>query len=153
MITIKKHYSGITLVEVTLTAVIIMLASAGIMKGITFAKSQLLAMEIKENAYEVLKQSTEYYRARVAANEIPNSLEEYNTGGVCLLYNDVDDCILEGDQWYSIYPDPKNVPGSTASAWVIETKIIWKDHIAIYDIGEPKEIGFYLKQINFTTTL
>ena len=153
MITFRKYYSGITLVEVTLTAIIIMLASAGIMKGITFAKSQLLAMEIKENAYEVLKQSTEYYRARVAANEIPNSLEEYNTGGVCLLYNDLDDCILEGDQWYSIYPDPNNVSGSTASAWVIETKIFWEDHLVESGIGNKKEIGFYLKQIDFTSTL
>lgn len=153
MITFKKYYSGITLVEVTLTAVIIMLASAGIMKGITFAKSQLLAMEIKENAYEVLKQNTEYYRARVAANEIPNSLEEYNTGGVCLLYNDLEDCILEGDQWYSIYPDPNNVSGSTAIAWVIETKILWEDHLVESGIGNKKEIGFYLKQIDFTSTL
>ena len=125
MITFKKYYSGITLVEVTLTAVIIMLASAGIMKGITFAKSQLLAMEIKENAYEVLKQNTEYYRARVAANEIPNSLEEY----------------------------PNNVSGSTAIAWVIETKILWEDHLVESGIGNKKEIGFYLKQIDFTSTL
>ena len=63
-----------------------MLASAGIMKGITFAKSQLLAIEIKENAFELLKQSTEYYRARVAANEIPNSLEEFSLFKTCRLF-------------------------------------------------------------------
>ena len=130
-----------------------MLSSAGIMTGITFAKSQLLAMEIKENAYEILKQNTEYFRARVAANEIPNSLEEYNTGGACLLTNNLDDCILQGDQWYSIYPDPNNVSGSTARAWVIETKILWEDHLVEPGVGYKKEIGFYLKQIDFTTTL
>ena len=80
-------------------------------------------------------------------------MEEYNTGGVCLLYNDLDDCILEGDLWYSIYPDPNNVSGSTASAWVIETKIFWEDHLVESGIGNKKEIGFYLKQIDFTSTL
>lgn len=129
------------------------MSSLGIMKGITFAKSQLLAMEIEENAFEILKQNTEYLRARVAANEIPNSLEEYNYGSVCLLKNNLDDCVLEGDDWYKIYLDPDYVSGSTARAWVIETKIYWEDHIVKYDIGDTKELGFYLKQIDFTTTL
>ena len=36
-----------------------MMSSLGIMKGITFAKSQLLAMEVEENAFEALKKNTE----------------------------------------------------------------------------------------------
>ena len=135
MIPVKKFYSGITLVEVTLTAIIIMMSSLGIMKGITFAKSQLLAMEVEENAFEALKQNTEYLRARIAANEIPNSLEQYNTDSICLLINDLGDCVLEGDDWYKIYLDPDHVSGSTARSWVIETKIYWEDHIVKYDVG------------------
>ncbi len=153
MIPFNKYYSGITLVEVTLTAIFIMVASLGIMKGITFAHSQLLAMKIEENAFEILKQNTEYLRARIAANEIPNSLEEYNTESVCLFTNDLDNCILNGDEWYKIYQDPDYVSGSIARSWVIETKIIWEDHLVDNDVGQPKELGFFLKQIDFSTTL
>ena len=130
-----------------------MMSSLGIMKGITFANSQLLAIEVEENAFEALKQNTEYLRARIAANEIPNSLEQYNTDSICLLIYDLGDCVLEGDDWYKIYLDPDYISGSTARSWVIETKIYWEDHIVKYDVGETKELGFYLKQIDFSTTL
>ena len=66
-----RNSQGFTLFEVLLAVIIISAASIGLMQGVAYVKAEIISIRLKERALDELVGFTDYWKARVAAYQIP----------------------------------------------------------------------------------
>ena len=69
----EKIESGFTLVEVVITALIIVMITGSIMYGVATTDNSLRNVELRHRAFNTLANKMEEFKAQVALNRIQNS--------------------------------------------------------------------------------
>ncbi len=86
-----KIESGFTLVEVVITALIIVAITGSIMYGIATTDNSLRNVELRHRAFNVLANKVEEFKAQVALNRIQNSSDRDRR--VCIEYKTIRDMV------------------------------------------------------------
>tara|TARA_B100000945_G_scaffold320801_1_gene332176 strand:- start:727 stop:1218 length:492 start_codon:yes stop_codon:yes gene_type:complete len=87
----KKLNSGFTLVEVVISAMIIVALTASIMYGVVTTDNSLRNVELRHRAFNVLSNKMEEFKAQVALNRIQTSSDRDRR--VCIEYKTIRDMI------------------------------------------------------------
>jgi len=135
---------GFTLVEILVSVIIIASASIAIMTGVTRAKAQLTSIRLEEKAYEALSNYTEYWKARIAANQIGIANSANTTEKVVLFEHD-NDQVLGQLSRNSITAGHHG--NTSAKHYVLSTKISWVDKSFGGSVDRAME--FFVKQIEY----
>ena len=87
----KKIESGFTLVEVVITALIIVMITGSIMYGVATTDNSLRNVELRHRAFNTLANKMEEFKAQVALNRIQNSSDRDRR--VCIEYKTIRDMV------------------------------------------------------------
>ncbi|MBC8213517.1 MAG: prepilin-type N-terminal cleavage/methylation domain-containing protein [Candidatus Marinimicrobia bacterium] len=145
MIKTFKIKQGFTLVEILVSVIIIAAASIAIMTGVTKAKAQLTSIHLEEKAYDALRDYTEYWKARIASNQVGMSNSANTLEEVVLFERSDNNHVVGHLSRRNITPGHH---GSTAAKhFILSTKISWVDK----SFGESidKSMEFFVKQIEY----
>ena len=134
-----NNKSGYSLVELLIGILLMTIVSVFILTGLNQAKSSLYKMKVKEQAYEKLKNYTDYWKGKVAANEIPALTDDCDINQYCLDYDMDEQCAIKATTCYDIQTPPNN--GSLAQLARISTEIQWEI------FGNKDTLYFYVSQI------
>lgn len=142
----RQKLAGFTLVEVMLAIIIISSASLGLMKGVSLAKAELQSIRLKERAYEELKNHTEYWKARVAANIVPQQIGSAQGEDVVLLKDGKGNEII-GKLFKSRVTEETTPRNSVAKYYGFRTWIEWDEVFTGKEVSRSLE--FKVKQLVF----
>ena len=145
-------YKGFTMPEVLVGLLLTALAGAAVIVGSYHYYRTINNVRLKDYAFERLKNYTELYKAKIAANDIPNQLSActMSTENICLSWADdrnkpVPECRVEANELcYAIVPDNANASGTNAPRYHLTTIIRWDD-----TKQTEKELSFYVIQMVF----
>lgn len=141
----QRIQAGFTLLEVMLAVIIIAIASAGLMKSVSYVKAELNSIKLRERAFQELTNYTNYWKARIAG--YPSSLPP-QVGGVgdeVILFTD--------DEGFEIKAlcfrrtKEESIGQTMAEYHQLRTWIKWEDH----SFGEKdiKRLEFVTYQLVF----
>ena len=66
----NKIFKGFTLIELLMGVIIASIASIAIIYAVIYIQTRNYELEIKDHAYEELKGYTEFWKGKIAANDI-----------------------------------------------------------------------------------
>ena len=138
--------------EVLAGIVLTTLAATAIIVGSSHYYKTINNIRLKDYAFEKLKNYTEFYKAKIAANDIPNQLSACTstTENLCLSWDDdsntpIPECRIKASELcYAIIPDDENLAGTNAPRYHLTTFVKWDDVNEI-----EKELSFYVIQMVF----
>ncbi len=73
---INKTLKGFTLIELLIGAIIASIASIAIIYAVIYVQTRTYELEVKDHAYEELKNYTEFWKGKIAANELSSECFE-----------------------------------------------------------------------------
>ena len=125
--------SGFTYVELIMAILITALVAGFVLTGMTNAKTALYKLRLKEQAFDTLKGYTDFWKGKIAVNEIPaitNNCTNYSNNSLhsnfyCLDKDDNNDCIVEAEACYDIKIAQTGL--SNARRADLTTEIRWED--------------------------
>ena len=125
--------SGFTYVELITAILITALVAAFVLTGMTNAKTALYKLRLKEQAYDTLKGYTDFWKGKIAVNEIPSitsNCNNYSNNNLhsnfyCLDRDINDECIVEAEACYDIKVAQTGI--SSARRAALTTEIRWED--------------------------
>ncbi len=88
---VKKFELGFTLVEVVIAALIIVAITGSIMYGVVTTDNSLRNVELRHNAFSVVSNKLEEFKAQVALNRIQSSSDRDRR--VCVEYKTIRDMV------------------------------------------------------------
>ena len=125
----SREYSklgGFTLIESMLGILVIGLVSGSIMLGITTVEKKIFKIRLKEQAFEMLRNYTNFLGSRIAVGDIPGKLED--SGLDIAIYqhernNVVDDVYTANMNYEEVEKVSK--PNHNGEVYALNTFIIW----------------------------
>ena len=140
--------SGFTYVELLTAILITGVVASFILTGMVNAKTALYKLRVKEQAFDTLKGYTDFWKGRIASNEIPSittncinySNNNLHNDFYCLDKDMDDKCIVEAEACYDIKIAQTGV--SSAKRADLTTEIRWEDAYSNKDT-----LYFYVTQI------
>ena len=138
--------------EVLVGLLLTALAGAAVIVGSYHYYRTINNVRLKDYAFEKLKNYTELYKAKIAANDIPNQLSActLTAENLCLSWADdsnkpFPECRAKANELcYAIVPDNANRSGTNAERYHLTTIIRWDDVNQV-----EKELSFYVIQMVF----
>ena len=118
--------NGFTLIESMLGILVIGLVSGSIMLGITTVEKKLFKIRLKEQAFEMLRNYTNFLGSRIAVGDIPGKPED--SGQDIAIYqhernNVVDDVYTANMNYEEVEKVSK--PNHNGEVYALNTFIIW----------------------------
>jgi len=134
--------NGFTLFELIVGLFFSTLAALAIIIGSVHAKKVINDIRLKQYAFEALKNHTEFWKAKIAAGDIPYSLSDCEKD-ICLIKNKDDECLFPANEICYELERP-DIGNSNANRWELITNIKWNNINAV-----EKELSFYVIQMVF----
>ena len=138
----KKFLNGFTLFELIVGLFFSTLAALAIIIGSVHAKKVINDIRLKQYAFEILKNHTEFWKGKIAAGDIPYSLTECETN-ICLIEDENDECLFPANELCYELQQP-SIGNSNANRWELITNIKWNNINKV-----EKELSFYVIQMVF----
>ena len=138
----KGYLNGFTLFELIVGLFFSTLAALAIIIGSVHAKKVVNDIRLKQYAFEILKNHTEFWKGKIAAGDIPYSLTECETD-ICLIEDENDECLFPANELCYELQQP-NIGNSNANRWELITNIKWNNINQV-----EKELSFYVIQMVF----
>ena len=132
----KKYsiISGFTLIESMLGIMVIGLVSGSIMLGITMVEKKLFKIRLKEQAFEMLRNYTNFLGSRIAVGDIPGKPED--SGLDIAIYqherNNVVDDVYTANMNYEEVEKVSN-PNHNGEVYSLNTFIVWPNESDLQD--------------------
>ena len=139
---IKPSINGFTLFELVVGLFFSTLAALAIIIGSVHAKKVINDIRLKQYAFEILKNHTEFWKGKIAAGDIPYSLTECETN-ICLIEDENDECLFPANELCYELQQP-SIGNSNANRWELITNIKWNNINKV-----EKELSFYVIQMVF----
>ncbi|MBT3251188.1 MAG: prepilin-type N-terminal cleavage/methylation domain-containing protein [Candidatus Marinimicrobia bacterium] len=130
---LKYHFppgtsSGFTLVEILVSLIIITVFSSAVMMGVTQVQQLVYKISVRERAYDELVNYTEFWKAKIAANQIPTNIGSDDEKEVVLFYQeDGITAISTATLRRSNFQNRTNPPQSSARHYRFKTEVEWHD--------------------------
>ncbi|NQU68286.1 MAG: prepilin-type N-terminal cleavage/methylation domain-containing protein [Candidatus Marinimicrobia bacterium] len=140
---------GFTLIEVIIAILITGVMSFAIFSGITFVKGTLRTIRIKERAFEELVSYTEFWKAKIAADQIPSNIGSDDKKEVVLFENENGLPIVTAKLKRSNLVNLTNPSGSSARHYRMKTEIEWNDETFGHHNNQDNHIEFTISQLVF----
>ena len=138
----NKIFKGFTLIELLIGVIIASIASIAIIYAVIYIQTRNYELEIKDHAYEELKGYTEFWKGKIAANDISTGGSLSDIKNICLANDDNGACLHNAVLSSNIILiGPSN---SNAQRHGLRTKIEWETRS-----GANQEIEFYIEQMVF----
>ena len=128
--------------ELIVGIIIASIATLAILYSVLYVQSSSYELRMKERAHEELKSHTDLWKAKIAANDIPDSGSSQNNTTVCLDENDFGDCVNEATIRSSVSVPPTVDPASLSKRKGLKTEITWETRS-----GSERSIDFYVEQL------
>lgn len=144
----KKYpkINGFTLVESMLGIMVISLVAGSIMLGITTVEKKLFNIRLKEQAFEILRNYTNFLGSRIAVGDIPS---KPSTSGlnIAIYKNEVNNIVEDIYTANMNYEEVKKVSksGHNGEVYSLYTYIVWPNESELKDT-----LHFYTHQIKLT---
>ena len=144
----KKYpkINGFTLVESMLGIMVISLVAGSIMLGITTVEKKLFNIRLKEQAFEILRNYTNFLGSRIAVGDIPS---KPSTSGlnIAIYQNEVNNIVEDIYTANMNYEEVKKVskPNHNGEVYTLYTYIVWPNESELKDT-----LHFYTHQIKLT---
>ena len=139
----KDHSSGFTLIEVMISIVFLLTAATAVVSGVVHVSKTLTEVNLKESAFEILKNKTDDLKAAVMSGDgayiSPNNCDP----NVCLKNGLDSKCpdFFQAELCYSI--SPANIKSVKAQAFEIVTHITWTG-----PFDKERDLSFYAVQMD-----
>ncbi|MFQ6610180.1 MAG: prepilin-type N-terminal cleavage/methylation domain-containing protein [Fidelibacterota bacterium] len=143
----KKN--GFTLIEIIAAILITAVFSVAVFSGITFVKGTLRKIRIKERAFEELVSYTEFWKAKIAAGQIPSNIGSDDEREVVLFEDEFGVPIITATLKRSGLKNITDPPGSSAKSYRMKTEIVWNDEIFDKTKSNEEHIEFIVSQLVF----
>ena len=132
-----KQYAkinGFTLVEAMLGIMVIGLVAGSIMLGMTTVEKKLFNIRLKEQAFEILRNYTNFLASRIAVGDIPGRPEDSGLE-VPIYQNEVNNIITDVYTANMNYEEVKKVshPDHNGKVYSLNTFIIWPEDSDLQD--------------------
>jgi len=145
---VYRKLKGFTLIESMLGLMVIGLVSGSIMLGITTVEKKLFKIRLKEHAFEILRNYTNFLGSRIVAGNMPDNIVDSGKDVVIYKHEDKNNIVTEATHsnvWIiknnTIYTHPSNSDILKGITRKVIKKII-KDEKLLF-----KEKSFTLKQL------
>ena len=141
-VSINKALKGFTLIELLIGAIIASIASIAIIYSVIYVQTRTYELDVKDHAYEELKSYTEFWKGKIAANDISAGGSLSDIKNICLIKDDNGACLHDAILSSNIILIGPT--GSSAQRHGLKTKIVWENRSGI-----NQEIEFYIEQMVF----
>ena len=141
-----RKLKGFTLIESMLGIMVIGLVSGSIMMGITTVEKKLFKIRLKEQAFELLRNYTNFLGSRIAVGDIPGKPQD--TGlDVAIYKHEVNNIVTDVYTANMNYEEVSKVskPNHNGEVYALNTFIIWPNESDLKDT-----LRFYTFQIKLT---
>ncbi len=145
----SQYKGGFSLIEVIAAMVITGIIAGVIFYGISFVKGTLRSVHIKERAFEELVSYTEFWKAKIAAGQIPANIGSDDEREVVLFEDENGLPIITATLRRSNLVNQTNPPGSSAKHYRLKTEIEWEDDIFGKHKNEFTHLEFTVSQLVF----
>ena len=141
-----RKLKGFTLVESMLGIMVIGLVSGSIMLGITTVEKKLFKIRLKEQAFETLRNYTNFLGSRIAVGDIPGKPPDSGLD-VPIYKNEVNNIVEDIYTANMNYEEVEKVsnPNHNGEVYSLNTFIIWPNESDLKDT-----LRFYTFQIKLT---
>ena len=129
-----RKLKGFTLIESMLGIMVIGLVSGSIMLGITTVEKKLFKIRLKEQAFELLRNYTNFLGSRIAVGDIPGKPQD--TGlDVAIYKHEVNNIVTDVYTANMNYEEVKKVskPNHNGEVYALNTFIIWPNESDLKD--------------------
>ena len=137
-----KTFRGFTLIELLVGVMIASIASIAIIYATIYIQTRNYELRVKDSAYEELKSYTEFWKGKIAANNISTSILS-DIRNVCLIEDDNGICLHNATLSSDIILINTGA-GTNVNRKGLKTKIEWATRS-----GSNQEIEFYIEQLVF----
>ena len=129
-----RKLKGFTLVESMLGIMVIGLVSGSIMLGITTVEKKLFKIRLKEQAFETLRNYTNFLGSRIAVGDIPGRPEDSGLD-VAIYKNEVNNIVEDIYTANMNYEEVEKVsnPNHNGEVYSLNTFIIWPNESDLQD--------------------
>ena len=131
---VYRKLKGFTLIESMLGIMVIGLVSGSIMLGITTVEKKLFKIRLKEQAFETLRNYTNFLGSRIAVGDIP--LKPQDTGlDVAIYKHEVNNIVTDVYTANMNYEEVSKVskPNHNGKVYSLNTFIIWPNESDLKD--------------------
>ena len=129
-----RKLKGFTLIESMLGIMVIGLVSGSIMLGITTVEKKLFKIRLKEQAFETLRNYTNFLGSRIAVGDIPSKPQD--TGlDVAIYKHEVNNIVTDVYTANLNYEEVSKVsqPNHNGEVYSLNTFIIWPNESDLQD--------------------
>ena len=129
-----RKLNGFTLIESMLGIMVIGLVSGSIMLGITTVEKKLFKIRLKEQAFETLRNYTNFLGSRIAVGDIPGKPQD--TGlDVAIYKHEVNNIVTDVYTANMNYEEVSKVskPNHNGEVYALNTFIIWPNESDLKD--------------------
>ena len=129
-----RKLKGFTLIESMLGIMVIGLVSGSIMLGITTVEKKLFKIRLKEQAFEMLRNYTNFLGSRIAVGDIPGKPQD--TGlDVAIYKHEVNNIVTDVYTANMNYEEVSKVskPNHNGKVYSLNTFIIWPNESDLKD--------------------
>ena len=129
-----RKLKGFTLIESMLGLMVIGLVSGSIMLGITTVEKKLFKIRLKEHAFEILRNYTNFLGSRIAVGDIPGN--PLNSGINVVIYEkEVNGVLTDVYTANMNYEEVEKVskPNHNGEVYALNTFIIWPNESDLAD--------------------
>lgn len=129
-----RKLKGFTLIESMLGIMVIGLVSGSIMVGITTVEKKLFKIRLKEQAFETLRNYTNFLGSRIAVGDIPGKPEDSGLD-VAIYKNEVNNIVKDVYSANMNYEEVEKVsqPNHNGEVYALNTFIIWPNESDLKD--------------------
>jgi len=131
---VYRKLKGFTLIESMLGIMVIGLVSGSIMLGITTVEKKLFKIRLKEQAFEKLRNYTNFLGSRIAVGDIPGKPEDSGLD-VAIYKNEVNNIVEDVYTANMNYEEVSKVskPNHNGEVFSLNTFIIWPNESDLKD--------------------
>ena len=129
-----RKLKGFTLIESMLGIMVIGLVSGSIMLGITTVEKKLFKIRLKEQAFETLRNYTNFLGSRIAVGDIPGKPPDSGLD-VAIYKNEVNNIVEDIYTANMNYEEVSKVsnPNHNGEVYALNTFIIWPNEFDLKD--------------------
>jgi len=150
-----RKSNGFTLIESMLGVMVIGLVSGSIMLSISSVEKKLFKMRLKENAFETLRNYTNFLGSRIAVGNIPDNIVDSGKDVVIYKHEDINDIVTDVYTANISFKKDRHCSEDCkrddicsdlcrGKMFSLETTIVWPNE---YDFQKQNSLTFYTYQI------
>ena len=141
-----KYAPGFSLVEVMVAIILTTVLSAAIMQGVTQVQQMVYKINVREKAFDELVSYTEFWKAKIAAKQIPANIGSDDEKEVILMQDKNGDPIAIAKLRRSNFQNRTDPPHSSAQHYRFKTHMEWED---VFGNESIEPLVFTVEQLVF----